>query len=180
MMDRQDDCRAFQDELAFYGYERPLPPQLEEHLTRCTACRSFAESVREISHLARLDRTEPPSSLVRRAMVQLEPELSERAREGFWLRTRLAIAGLVSLPVIVGLNGLLIWIIYSSLESWLSRPLATVAAYVAAASALLGLSLIYGSLPLLAEWGFELRRRCHDWAASAAVPHGLEAIGRLK
>lgn len=180
-MDRQDDCRVFQEALAFDRDELPLPSKLEEHLTRCATCRSFEESVRELSYLARLDRTEPPSDLVRRAMERLEPELSERARDGFWLRARLAIAGLVSLPIIVGINGLLIWLVYSSLESWLSPSLATVAASGAAASALLGLSLIYGSLPLMAEWGMELRRQCQDWVTIAA-PHGLEATasGRPK
>ncbi len=182
MMGCQDDCRTFQEEMALGGDEHPRSRELEEHLTRCANCRSFEESVRELSHLARLERTEPPSDLVRRAMEQLRPDLARRAREGARLRARLALAGLVSLPIIVGINALLIWAVYSLLETWTSQPLATIAAYVVTASALLGLSLVYGSLPLMAEWGWELRQRCHDWVTSAAVPHGLEATatGRSK
>jgi hypothetical protein len=69
----------------------------------------------------------------------------------------LALAGLVSLPVIIGLNGVLLWLVYTTLEVRISEPVAVVAAYIVAASTLLGLSLAYGSLPLMADWGLKLR-----------------------
>jgi hypothetical protein len=115
--------------------------------------------VDELAHLAQSDGTEPSPDLVARAMERLSPELEARSREGIWLRTRLAFAGLVSLPVIVGLNGLLIWLVYSTCTAWFSESVAVGAAMIIAASTLLGLSLAYGSLPLMADWGLELRQR---------------------
>jgi hypothetical protein len=182
MMDRKDTCRTFQEELAFCADDRPQHTELQEHLKGCAHCSCFEKSVRELTKRARLERFDPPADLVKRTMKHLAPELARRTHEGFWLRVRLAIVGLVSLPIIVGINGFLIWVVYSSLGSWLSQPLATMVAYVVAASALLGLSLTYGALPLLAEWGVELRQRCRDLVTTAAVPTGLEATatGRSK
>lgn len=183
MMDRQNTCRDLQEKLAFCADDHPQHPEFEQHLKECAQCSCFEKSVGELAQLARLDRFDPPANLVKRTMKRLAPELAERTREGFWLRVRLAIAGLVSLPIIVGINGSLIWIVYSSLEGWLSHPLAAAAAYILAASTLLGLSLAYGSLPLLAEWGVELRRECRDLVTTAAsIPPGLEAtaMGRSK
>jgi hypothetical protein len=97
-------------------------------------------------------------------MERLSPELAMRSRERIWLRARLAFAGLVSLPVILGLNGMLIWLVYRTFASWLSEPVAVGAASIVAASTLLGLSLAYGSLPLMAAWGLELRQRRLDLA----------------
>ncbi len=155
----EDECRACQEELAFARGPDHLPPGLADHHGRCFPCQSFAVSVRELVHLAESDRTEPNPDLVARAMKRLGPELATRAREGFWLRARLALAGLVSLPVILGLNGILIWFVYTTFAVWLSVPVAIGAASVIAASTLLGLSLAYGSLPLMADWGLELRWR---------------------
>ncbi len=159
MIKLENDCRACQEELAFAGRTDHLPQGLADHLGRCPTCRSFAISVRDLTHLVQSDRTEPDPDLVARAMERLRPELAVRSREGIWLRARLAFAGLVSLPVILGLNGMLIWLVYRTFASWLSEPVAVGAASIIAASTLLGLSLAYGCLPLMAAWGLELRQR---------------------
>jgi predicted anti-sigma-YlaC factor YlaD len=159
MIKFENDCRACQEELAFAGTTDHLPQGVADHLGRCPTCRSFAISVRDLAHLAQSERTEPNPDLVDQAMERLRPELEMRSREGIWLRARLAFAGLVSLPVILGLNGMLIWLIYRTFASWLSEPVGIGAASIVAASTLLGLSLAYGCLPLMAAWGLELRQR---------------------
>jgi predicted anti-sigma-YlaC factor YlaD len=159
MKNEQEDCRARQEELAFAAGRHPFGPLLTDHLSRCATCRSFAKSVKELSLglSAQRDRIETDADLVTRTMNRLKPELAKRSGEKFRLRARLALAGLVSLPVILGLNGVLLWFVYSTLHVRLSETVAAVAAYLIAASTLLGLSLAYGSLPLLADWGLKLR-----------------------
>jgi predicted anti-sigma-YlaC factor YlaD len=169
MKNREDDCRACQEELAFAAGRHPLRPVLAGHLNRCPTCRSFAASVKELALAlsALSDSTEPAAHLVTRAMERLKPVLAERSRDRFRLRARLALAGLVSLPVIVGLNGVLLWLVYTTIEVRLSEPVAVVAAYIIAASTLLGLSLAYGSLPLMADWGLKLRHAAGVLGATA-------------
>jgi predicted anti-sigma-YlaC factor YlaD len=175
MKNHEADCRACQEELAFAAGRHLVPPVLVNHLNRCPTCQSFAASVRELAHLVQLaqsDRVEPDSDLVIRAMERLKPVLAERSREGFRLRAGLALAGLVSLPVIVGLNGVLLWVVYTMLEVWLSQPVAVAAAYIVAASTLLGLSLTYGSLPIMANWGLKLRQTPGVSQALGAAANG--------
>jgi len=161
----KDDCTACQEELALAAGRDELRVGPAGHLTRCGTCQSFAASVEELAHLALSQDNEPPSSLVTRAMERLSPELEARAREAFRLRIGLAVAGSISLPVIVGLNGMSVWLVYTMLDAFLSEPVAVLAAYTVVASTLLGLSLAYGSLPLVADWALHLRQRCHALAA---------------
>lgn len=156
---RENNCRACQEELAYARGRHGLPASLVIHLGQCPVCQSFGVSVNQLAHLAQAGQNEPSPDLVARTMDRLSPELAARTREGTWLRVRLAFAGFISLPVILGLNGLLIWLVYTTLATWWSESVAVGAASMVAASTLLGLSLAYGSLPLMADWGLELRHR---------------------
>ena len=121
-----------------------------DHARACHDCRSFYATER---HLA------PPADLVSRAVARLQPMLLARAanrRTIFW---RVALAGAFSLPIIVGLNAAMVWMTYSMVARFATTEIATAAAAFLGMTLLLTLSVAYGSLPLLASWGVQLRER---------------------
>ena len=68
-------------------------------------------------------------------------------------------AGALSFPIIVALNASIVWMIHATIERLASPQLAMAGASLVAVSLLLVLSVAYGSLPLLASWGVQLRER---------------------
>ncbi len=122
----------------------------DEHVSRCDDCRSFYAVERQLA---------PPSDLVTRTLDRLRPALLARAahrREIFW---GLTLAGALSFPIIVALNASMVWMTYATIERLATPPLAMAGASLVGVSLLLALSVAYGSLPLLASWGVELRER---------------------
>ena len=122
----------------------------DEHVSRCDDCRSFYAVERQLA---------PPYDLVTRTLDRLRPALLARAahhREIFW---GLTLAGALSFPIIVALNASMVWMTYATIERLATPPLAMAGASLVGASLLLALSVAYGSLPLLASWGVELRER---------------------
>lgn len=130
-----------------------LGPRVENangHTRVCADCGSFAAVERYVA---------PPDDLVVRTLERLRPVLFERAarRRGiFW---GLTLAGAFSFPIIVVLNTVLVWASYVAIERLANSELAWAGASMITASLLLALSLAYGSLPLIASWGLELRER---------------------
>ena len=125
-------------------------PFANEHVASCQDCGSFRAAVHAL---------EPPPGLIALTMARIEPALAARAalrRSLFW---RLSLAGAVSLPVILVLNTALVWSVYMGLARFLPVEAAAAGATLVATSLLLALSLAYGSLPLLASWGLQLRAR---------------------
>ncbi len=122
----------------------------DDHTSRCHDCKSFDAFVRQLA---------PPYDLVTRTVDRLRPALLRRAahrREIFW---GLTLAGVLSFPIIVALNASMVWITYATIERLATPPLAMAGASLLGVSLLLALSLAYGSLPLLASWGVQLRER---------------------
>ncbi len=122
----------------------------DDHVKRCDDCRSFYAAERQLA---------PPDDLVARTADRLRPALLARAahrREIFW---GLTLAGALSFPIIVALNASMVWMTYATIERLATPPLAMAGASLVGVSLLLALSVAYGSLPLLASWGVELRER---------------------
>jgi len=122
----------------------------DDHFRRCDDCRSFYAVARQLA---------PPDDLVARTVDRLRPALLARAtrrREIFW---GLTLAGVLSLPIIVALNASMVWMTYRTIERLATPQLAMAGASLLCVSLLLALSLVYGSLPLLASWGVQLRER---------------------
>jgi hypothetical protein len=121
-----------------------------DHVNRCDDCRSFSVAERQLA---------PPDDLVARTVDRLRPALLARAahrREIFW---GLTLAGALSFPIIVALNASMVWMTYATIERLATAPLAMAGASLVGVSLLLALSVAYGSLPLLASWGVQLRER---------------------
>ena len=125
-------------------------PTQDDHLSGCVDCSSFYAAERQLA---------PPDDLVARTVDRLRPALLARAshrREVFW---GLTLAGAFSFPIIVALNASMVWMTYATIERLATPPLAMAGAALVGVSLLLALSVAYGSLPLLASWGVQLRER---------------------
>jgi predicted anti-sigma-YlaC factor YlaD len=155
-------CRSSEEALAAGAGSVPEGGALGRHLADCASCRGFAEAVREVALGLREMGEEPGADLVERTLAGLRAALAERARrrrraEGrLWLG--LVLIGLLSLPLIVGLNGAYAWAGHAVLGRFVAEPLALLFAWTLCATTLLGLSLAFGALPLLARWGAEVRQ----------------------
>ena len=122
----------------------------DDHVSRCDDCSSFYAAERQLA---------PPDDLVTRTLDRLRPALLARAthrREIFW---GLTLAGVLSFPIIIALNAAMVWVTYATIERLATPPMATAGASLVGVSLLLALSVAYGSLPLLASWGVQLRER---------------------
>ena len=122
----------------------------DDHAEHCDDCKSFDAVERQLA---------PPDDLVARTVDRLRPALLARAahrREIFW---GLTLAGALSFPIIVALNASMVWMTYATIERLATPQLAMAGASLVGVSLLLALSVAYGSLPLLASWGVELRER---------------------
>ncbi len=120
----------------------------DDHVSHCNDCRSFYAAERRLT---------PPNDLVARTVDRLRPALLARAaqrRDIFW---GLTLAGALSFPIIVALNASMVWMAYRAIERLATPQLAMAGASLLGVSLLLALSLAYGSLPLLASWGIQLR-----------------------
>jgi len=120
------------------------------HLERCAECRGFYAFERQLA---------APNDLLFRTLDRLRPVLRERATARRRIVWRLALAGAVAFPVILGLNAGAVWMLYSALERFVSPIAAAAASYVVGATMLLAFALAYGSLPLLFTWGVQLREK---------------------
>ena len=122
----------------------------DDHVSGCDDCSSFYGAERQLA---------PPDDLVARTANRLRPALLARAshrREVFW---GLTLAGALSFPIIVALNASMVWITFATIARLATPRLAIAGASLLAVSLLLALSVAYGSLPLLASWGVQLRER---------------------
>jgi hypothetical protein len=108
------------------------------------------------------ENAEPPEGLAERALLCIVAELSRRRsrQRRVWQRrvwTHLALAGALSLPVLVALNAATLWLLASGLALWLPAPLVGAVAFFVGGLMLLALSLTYGSLPILASFASRFR-----------------------
>lgn len=102
------------------------------------------------------DPIEAPSGLPRRTLSHIAPTLRAiRARRRL-LIARVALAGILSFPLLAGMNVAAAWGVYLALDRTLPHPLAAGMTVMLCVLMLLSLSLAYGSLPLLL--GIGLRR----------------------
>jgi hypothetical protein len=139
------DCERHQQELLSGALASPRA----DH-EPCDDCGSFWMAERLLA---------PPDDLVLRTLDRLRPALLERSARRFGIYWGLTLAGALSLPIIVALNVGMIWMSYVALAWIATTELALAGASLLAASLLLALSVAYGSLPLLASWGLQLRER---------------------
>ena len=141
------DCEHIQQELISNAVGDNVSP---DHLSTCADCRTVAAVERRLA---------PPSDLVSASFLRVAPLLRQRAADRRTIFWRMTLAGALSLPFIVVLNVAMLWTTYVGLEHYTSPTIAAVATTVMATSLLLTLSLAYGSLPLLANWGVHIRER---------------------
>lgn len=120
------------------------------HTESCRDCASFLMTGRYLA---------PADDLVAQTLNRLRPALAERSSQRAGIYWGLTLAGAFSLPIILALNTGMIWMSYHALARITTAELALAGASLLAVSLLLGLSVAYGSLPLLASWGLQLRER---------------------
>lgn len=137
------ECERFQT-LRVVDDAEPL------HDPSCADCVGYVELIGELS---------PPDALTATTLQRVAPILRERRATRRRLVLQVALAGALSFPLLLLLNGLLLWATYA-LGSRVISPEAgsAVSAFVGAAL-LLFLSLAYGSLPIMASWGLRHRER---------------------
>jgi len=120
------------------------------HDPSCDDCNSFA-----LAHA----RLAPPVDLSARTFDALAPLLRRRRALRRKMMIRLSLASAASLPVVLAVNATLVWASYGLTSRLLTPEIGTLVATVVGGALLLSLSLAYGSLPLLASWGLQLRER---------------------
>ena len=124
---------------------------LDEHARECGECHEAAMPIAALS--AVLDGDAPQidaERLSRLAFARVAPALQERAGALFWRRlTRVLIAALVPLPLVIGVDVWMLGRLYAVVAAWLP---VSVAAYLVAcygASLLVLISGTYATIPLL-------------------------------
>lgn len=100
-----------------------------------------------------------PEGLVERTLDRLETELARRRRVKRFVVGRLTLAALLTLPVVVAVNGVEAYLLYSALDRYLPATVAAGMTATAVVSMMLTLAVAYGSLPLLASFGLKLREQ---------------------
>lgn len=121
-----------------------------EHLEQCDDCRSFSVVEQTLA---------PPGDLVMRTVERLRPALVARSARRRDIAWGLTLAGAFSLPIIVALNAAMVWMTYAAVAQLATPQIATALASLVVGASLLALAVVYGSLPLLANWGVQLRER---------------------
>jgi hypothetical protein len=124
------------------------------HLAACTVCREFFESLGDVKPV--LDRyrvREPTEELIetvfhRALQVHSARPIPEKTpiHAGMF---RILLAGLVSLPLVIMINGLMGWALYEVAVTLLPRTIALYCVGMFVVWASLAVSLGYASLPLL-------------------------------
>jgi hypothetical protein len=120
----------------------------------CRECRELFESLKEVKPV--LDRyrvTEASEELIEtvlgQALLVRPADLApERARIDAGL-FRVLLAGLVSLPLLILINGLMGWALYAVADSFLPRTIAVYCVGLFALWASMAVSFGYASLPFL-------------------------------
>jgi len=128
-----------------------LDNAFDEHARECGECRETAAPVAALSALLGSDTAQIDAErLSRLAFARVAPALQERAGALFWRRlTRVLIAALVPLPLVIGVDVWMLGWLYEAVAAWLP---VSVAAYLVAcygASLLLLISSTYAAIPLL-------------------------------
>ena len=129
---------------------RAVDDSLPLHDPSCADCVGFVELVGALS---------PPEDLTTTTLLRVAPLLRERRTARRRLVLRVALAGALSFPVLLALNGLLLWATYALGSRVLSPEAGSAVAAFVGAALLLFLSLAYGSLPIMASWGLRHRER---------------------
>ena len=164
---QQDMCEICRHRLLSQGRDgngKGQDKELSRHLESCPDCASFARTVRKLEKAAPgAHGHDVDDAIFESVYFAVQKEMwaaqKRRAREktGIWIR--LISAAALCLPVIVAMNTMFAWLVNATVGAWLSSSLATVAVLMIAAFTLLGISLIYGSIPLVAGLAFRLRSR---------------------
>jgi predicted anti-sigma-YlaC factor YlaD len=127
---------------------------VSDHLAACTECREFFESLGGVKPILDQYRVqEPTEELIEAVLGRALPvpsarPIPERAplQAGLF---RLLLAGLVSLPLVILINGLMGWALYEVAMSILPRTIAVYCVGLFVVWASMAVSLGYASLPLL-------------------------------
>lgn len=100
-----------------------------------------------------------PDGLVERTLERLQWELARRRRLKRVVVGRLTLAALLTLPVVLAVNAIEAYLLFTALDRYLPASLAGAATGVVVLSMLLTLAVAYGSLPILASFGMKLREQ---------------------
>ena len=162
---QKDMCETCRQRLLSQGHVgdgKGPDEEVSGHLERCTDCASFARTVRELEKSASgAHGHDVDDAFFESVYFAVQKEMwaarKRRAREktGIWIR--LIFAAALCLPVIIAMNTMFAWLVNATVGAWFSSSLATVVVLMIAAFTLLGISLIYGSIPLVAGLAFRLR-----------------------
>ena len=103
----------------------------------------------------------PDPILLSRTRALAREAAESRVRIGRGIAWRLALVGLASLPVALGIDyG--VWSLFRAAGAFLPSPVMTFLSVSFIAWAALGLSLAYGSLPLLGTWAARMKGVADD------------------
>lgn len=128
-----------------------------ENAEHCQDCRSLFAVERSLASVRSFPVAKPPRALLVGTLGKLSSRLERQASERQRITWRLILAGAFSFPVILTVNAVMLSIVYRLLERVLPSVAAITATVFVASSLLIGVSLAYAALPLLASFGFRLR-----------------------
>ncbi len=119
-------------------------------------------SDRDIQQILSVHRTAPQSEdAVRRLRGALRQETAalaeERALARRGITVRLVLAGIVSLPLLLAFNVLIAWAVQSAYGLVLPHAAATGMAVLFGIWAAVGLSVTYGSLPIIGAYAMKMK-----------------------
>jgi hypothetical protein len=142
ILDASDPGDAFRD------------PSVSDHLSACTECREFFDSLGTIKPVLDRYRVSEPAEETIREVLSRAPQLpytepSPVRPSNSAAAFRIVMAGLVSLPLVILINALMGWAFYEVASSLLPRTIALYCVGLFVVWASMAVSLGYASLPLL-------------------------------
>ena len=151
------NCRQIQDEIiqAFLD-QHDIPSEIEDHLHGCEDCLAFRDDVRQtFMQLDTVQPVLPPEHLVQSTLVKIGEKVSLSREKHYWWKIGVTMAA--CLPLIIAVHVFWLTVIPRSI-AYFAPIAADIFTYFAVPVSLLGISLVYGSLPVFVGKYLNLQR----------------------
>jgi len=141
-----------------YLNRQNLPENIQNHIISCTSCTEYANDMNKLfESLKSCPVPEPSDVLISNTLKKIE-QISIRANKNTVL-WKIVLAAVACFPIVFAVN--LFWVtVIPDLISIIFPTLALIVKYTTIPVSLLGMSLIYGSIPLIVGKYFALERGC--------------------
>jgi hypothetical protein len=152
-----DNCDKIQQMIIeAYVSKQSIPETIKNHVAQCASCQDFSREYSGVfDFLESAKDPVLPDLLAEETMKRIEKQaIQANERKCWW---KITFAAIATLPIVLGIH--LFWIIViESSVSFVFPSIAIIARYLMILMSFFGLSIIYGSIPLVVGKYLSLQR----------------------